>query len=311
MTIAIYVIIYLAVVVFLIACIARAVMYARQPIHLRWELYPVPHEEAHRVAHGGSYFESLDWWTKPARANRVTELKFMVPEILFLKSLREFNRKLWRRSFPFHFGLYLIIGAMCTVALSALAAIFAPGAMEGAAGLVLASLYSIMGAAGALLAVAGAFGLLLRRLRDPALRNYTAPGDVFNLAFFIVSFGFLIAGYAARGPDSPGTLAIATGLFTFDTSLRIPGVLAAGLVLSSLLVAYIPLTHMSHFIAKYFTYHSVRWDDLPVARSAELGKKFAEYLAYKPSWSASHMGADGTKTWADVATTNPASGDKK
>lgn len=311
MTTVLYVVIYLSVLSFLIACTVRTIMYARQPLHLRWELYPVPHEEPERVEHGGSYFETLDWWLKPSKFNWVTEMKFMAPEILFLKGLWEFNRKLWFRSFPFHFGLYLLMGAICTVALSALLAIFAPGVMGGVAGAVLTLLYSILGALGAFLALFGAIGLLLRRLRDPALRNYTAPGDIFNLAFFIVSFGFLIAGFLARGADSPGTLAIAKGLFTFNSSLQIPALTAIGLLLASLLVAYIPLTHMSHFIAKYFTYHSIRWDDTPVVRSAELGKKFAEYLAYRPSWSAPHIGADGVKTWADVAMTNPTSeGDK-
>ena len=32
-------------------------------------------------------------------------------------------------------------------------------------------------------------------------------------------------------------------------------------MLSALLAAYIPFTHMSHFVGKYFTYHAVRWDD--------------------------------------------------
>ena len=45
----------------------------------------------------------------------------MIPEMLLLKGLWEFNRKLWYRSFPFHFGLYILIGAAI---LSGLGAIF-------------------------------------------------------------------------------------------------------------------------------------------------------------------------------------------
>jgi hypothetical protein len=48
---------YLAALVFVVACVVRALPYARMPLHLRWELYPVPHEEAARVEHGGSYFD--------------------------------------------------------------------------------------------------------------------------------------------------------------------------------------------------------------------------------------------------------------
>ncbi len=310
MTAVVYLIIYAGLLSFFIACIVRAVHYARQPLHLRWELYPVPHEAPERVKHGGSYFEEVDWWTKPSKFNWITELKFMTPEILFLKGLWEFNRPLWFRSFPFHFGLYLVIAAVKLLILSALLALLAPQVMAGTLGSVLTGLYSVLGAAGALLAMTGAFGLMLRRLRDPDLRNYTAPGDIFNLLFFLVAFGTLTAGYLLRGDGYAGTLALAKGLLTFDTNLSVPPVLAAGLILSALLITYIPLTHMSHFIAKYFTYHSVRWDDEPVKGAAALQKRFAEYLTYRPSWSAPHIGANGSKTWADIATTNPAAEDK-
>lgn len=173
MTTVLYVVIYLSVLSFLIACTVRTIMYARQPLHLRWELYPVPHEEPERVKHGGSYFETLDWWLKPSKFNWVTEMKFMAPEILFLKGLWEFNRKLWFRSFPFHFGLYLLMGAICTVALSALLAIFAPGVMGGVAGAVLTLLYSILGAFGASLALFGPAQLhrARRRLQSRFLRS--------------------------------------------------------------------------------------------------------------------------------------------
>ena len=141
--------------------------------------------------------------------------------------------------------------------------------------------------------------------------NCGPPGDIFNLAFFIVALGLLTAGYLLPDPRMPGVLALAQGLLTFNTTVHLPGMLSAGLILGALLVAYIPLTHMSHFIAKYFTYHSIRWDDLPASRSAEIRKKFAEYLTLRPTWAARHIGADGTKTWAEIAMTNPTAGVKK
>ena len=111
MTAFIYVVISASAVVFVVATAVRAVGYARAPLHLRWELYPVPHEAPDRAAHGGSYFETSDWWTHAPHFSLMGELKAMVPEMLFLKALREFNVRLWWRSFPFHFGLYLLIGA--------------------------------------------------------------------------------------------------------------------------------------------------------------------------------------------------------
>jgi len=308
MTALVFFVVYAGLAAFLAATAIRAVMYARQPLHLRWELYPVPHEPAERVVHGGSYFEEPKWWEKPRTVNRLTELKFMLSEMLFLKALWEFNRGLWFRSFPFHAGLYLLIASVKLLILSALLTIFWPAAMAGAFGAVLGGLVAVFGALGAFLAMIGAFTLLLKRLRDPDLKNYTAPGDVFNLLFFLAAFGVLAAGYLLRGPDYPGTLALAVALFTFDTSVQIPGLMAAGLILTALLITYIPLTHMAHYVGKYFTYHSIRWDDLPAAQAKEIQQKIAQYLAYKPHWSAPHIRADGKKTWAEIATTNPHAG---
>lgn len=311
MTVFLFVVIYAAAVVFLLACVARIITFARMPIHLRWELYPVPHEDPDRVNHGGSYFEEVDWWTRPAHFNLLGELKFMVPEMLFLKGLYEFNRKLWYRSFPFHFGLYLLIGALALLVLGAALSILAPALMAGPLGSGLHLLYTFTGMAGLALAILGALGLLACRLTDENLKIYTTPGDIFNLLFFIVTLGALSAGYLSRPASAPDMLALFKGLVTFNTRLEIPGMFAAGLFLAGLLMAYIPLTHMSHFIAKYFTYHSVRWDDAPNRRGGKLEARLAEYLTYRPTWAAAHVGADGKKTWAQIATTNPAQEVKK
>jgi nitrate reductase gamma subunit len=311
MTTLLYVAIGAGVVLFVAGTIARALLYARAPIHLRWELYPVPHEEPHRVKHGGSYFETVDWWTKPLHFSLLGELKVMVPEMLFLKALWEHNRPLWYRSFPFHFGLYLVAGALILVLLTAVVGLAAPAITAGAVGSALRLLYSVVGIAGLTLGVVGALALLHRRLTDPALRNYTTAGDVFNLAFFVGAFGLVGLGFLLAPAGSPGPATIAKGLLTLDAGLQVPGILAAGLIASALLVAYIPATHMSHFVAKYFTYHSIRWNDAPNERGGAIEAKLVEYLTYRPTWSAKHVGADGVKTWADVAMTNPTEGAKK
>jgi hypothetical protein len=55
----------------------------------------------------------------------------------------------------------------------------------------------------------------------------------------------------------------------------------------------------------------VRWDDAPNRGEASLQAKIAEYLTYRPTWSAPHVGADGKATWAEVATKNPTAGAKQ
>jgi nitrate reductase gamma subunit len=293
MTAFVFLLMYAGILVFLIGCISRALQYSRTPLHLRWELYPVPHEAPERVKHGGSYFEESEWWKKERTSNLAGELSFMIPEMLFLKGLWEFNRKLWYRSFPFHFGLYLLIGAAI---LSGMGAAFAGG--FGAA-LFAAARYFAW--SGFVLAALGGTALFWRRLTDPELRNYTGVGDLVNVGAFAVACALVIAGKIA-GP-MPTMGAFTRALFTFDTSVALPGTVAAGLMLGSVIVGYIPFTHMAHFVAKYFTYHAVRWDDTP--NNAKIASSVAEYLTYRPTWLAPHIGADGTKSWAEVATTNP------
>lgn len=279
----------------LAACIARARRYAAAPLHLRWELYPVPHEEAKRAAYGGSRHEETDWWTRSAKSNPIGGLAAMSAEILTLKGVREFNLGLWFVTYPFHGGLYLLAltGVLVT------------------AGAPLHPVYAVSGLAGAVLTVLGAMGLLLRRTLDARLRNYTTPGDIFNLLFFIVTAGTMLFAYTTQPPDSPGVSALLRGVLTFDTSLQPTAAQTAALALAAALICYIPLTHMSHFIGKYFMYHQVRWDDAPNRGEKSVQAKIAEYLTYRPTWSAPHVGADGKATWVDIATKNPAAGAKK
>lgn len=300
-----YIIVYAAAILFLFGCVRRVMQYSRAPLHLRWELYPIPHEDPARVAHGGSHFEELDWWEHSRRFNMGGELRFMVPEILFLKGLREFNRKLWRRSFPFHFGLYLLIGSGTVLGAAALVSIWRPLCLAGWIGLASRDFYRYAGLAGGLLVVAGSLGLLVRRLTDDELKNYTTPADLFNLLSFSLILSLLLAGYWMSGPRFPGMLAVAHGLLTLRPVGTMPPMLAAGVILLAALTAYIPYTHMAHFIAKYFTYHSVRWDDAVKQHGGKLERKMAEYLTYRPTWSAPHIGADGKKTWAAIAHAQP------
>ena len=303
MTLGIYLCIYTGLFIFLAGCVRRVIQYARTPIHLRWELYPVPHEEPGRAAHGGSYFEGSDWWTQPRHFNFSGELRAMVPEIVFLKGLWEFNRKLWYASFLFHFGLYCTIASLVLV----IAQVIMSAAVAGWAGsfgaLALAVLYRLAGYAALVLTVAGAVRLLWRRLTDPELKNFTSPADIFNLAWFFLTYCVLGAAYFSR-PAS--VTEIARGLLTFDLAVQVTPLLGLGLVLACALVAYIPFTHMAHFIAKYFAYHAVRWDDRTNPRGGRIEAAVAGYLAYKPNWSAAHVGATGDRTWAEIATTNPA-----
>jgi nitrate reductase gamma subunit len=156
------------------------------------------------------------------------------------------------------------------------------------------------GAAGAASTTVGAVALLHARLTDPKLVSYSAPADYFNLALFASMAPTLALGVWLDGSPLP---VLGRRLLTFDTHGGVHPVLACGMVFASLVLAYIPFTHMWHFAAKWFTYHHVRWDDAVAGERARA--KVAEYLTYRPTWAAGHVGCDGTKTWSDVATGPP------
>jgi hypothetical protein len=56
---------------------------------------------------------------------------------------------------------------------------------------------------------------------------------------------------------------------------------------------------------KYFLYHFVRWEDKPNFKGSRIEAMILKNLGFKPTWAAGHIGADGEKTWMDIATSEP------
>jgi nitrate reductase gamma subunit len=307
-----YILSYLCIAVFVIATGYRVFRQFILPVHVRWEIYPVQHETAVKVAYGGSYLEELNWWEKKRERSLLGELCYMVSEILFIRGLWKNNRDLWWVSFPFHFGLYLMIVAFGLLLLHAGFTLW--GSTAFAAGSALRVLMdgsiTATGWCGLILGNIGSLGLLYRRLTDPELRNYSSYFDYFNLLFiFLFFFSAFLAGFLGD-PSWEGAKAYAFGLLTGGRSLTpyLPGQSITGgvaIVTVSVLVAYIPLTHMSHMFMKYFLYHEVKWDDAPNRPGSRIESAVLENLGLKPTWGAKHVGADGQKTWSDITSSAP------
>lgn len=309
MTTLVYIAAYIGIAFFLVAVVARFMMWSKMPMHLRWELYPVAHEGGGRAAYGGSYLEETDWWQKKRDVSMLGELKVMVPEILFLVALREHNSKLWKWSFPFHFGLYLVAGATILMLFGGLVGAFLPAGIAGPVNGIIIVILPFLGGAGLILGLIGAVGLFARR-RGRTLKDYTAPADLFNLVFFIVAFGVAFVTFIGFDRQFSLVSAFVTNLVTFNLVPVVAGGTAALMVLLSvvlltLLTAYIPTTHMSHFVGKYFAYHSIRWKDDPNLKGGKEEKVIEELLSRPISWSAPHIGGDGKKTWLEAATEEP------
>ena len=136
---------------------------------------------------------------------------------------------------------------------------------------LLDGLIVVTGWCGLILGIFGSLGLLYRRWTDPELRNYSRLFPTISISCSSSSFFPFRLGLPWVDPLLEGAKAYALGLLTGGRPANpyLPGQSVPGRWPSCrhrLLVAYIPLTHMSHMFMKYFLYHQVKWDDAPNRR---------------------------------------------
>lgn len=287
---------YIALAVLVLGSVLRALKYARAPMHLRWELYPVPHEKGRD--YGGSYFEEVDWWKQPRETSLAGEIEAMLEEMLLIRSLWHHNRPQWFASFPFHFGLYMLITFVVLLAIEAglqPALASAPALWWAVKGLTAA-----VGLVGLLLATLGSVLLLCRRAFDPVLKAASAFSDYFNLAFVLCVFAVVIWAWVSADPTFGLLRGYIGGLLSLKPVANVNPAISAEVAAVSAFMIYLPFTHMTHFVAKYFTYHQVRWDDRPNLNEAQQQAKILANLKRPVGWSAPHIQSD--KSWAEAAT---------
>ena len=296
---------YIAFAVFVVVVLTKWKKWSGMPIHLRWELYPVPHEPEHE--HGGSYFEEFNFWEKKREKNHLNEMKELFTELLFIKRVFEYKRPFWFLTYPFHIGIYLILAWF--------ALLFVGGLTEAYAGIPIQSshpwaqliyyLTLITGGLGIILGTLGCLGLIAYRLGNEDLRKYTTGVEYFNLIFILAVYVLGAIAWLSFDRTFSTAQTYMTSLVSFksfgvEEAIKSNGALLAHFILLELLWVYIPFTKMSHFIGKYFTYHKVLWDDEPNLRGSEVEKKVREVLGYKVTWQGPHFTAG--RTWAEEAT---------
>jgi nitrate reductase gamma subunit len=231
-----------------------------------------------------------------------SEFKEMAKEIIFIQSMYHNNRPLWFFSFPFHFGLYMLV---VFVLLIFLGAIFDLVGMPVAAdGNILSRLLFFVtvpiGTIGSALAAFGAVGLLISRMAKRELRATSVRTDYFNL---ILLLGVFVSGLIVWGTEDISYSHARTfiaDLISFQPTAPVSAGVTTHFVLAAAFMIYLPFTHMTHFVGKYFTYHKVRWEDSPNVKGSKLEERITEALGYTVSWSAPHIKTGGT--WAEAAT---------
>lgn len=286
---------YFLLLFFLVMFFYKARKIAGLPPHLRWELSPVPHEKG-KGHYGGSYLEVYEWWTKPREKSLVDEVVYMLKEIFFLKGVFENNKKLWYFSFPFHFGLYLFAAMVLFMFVNAI--LLSTDVIH--MGSVVENVIYVCAAIGYIVGVIGTIGLIIRRFTDSNLKHFNTTGALFNLFFLLVVF--ISGGLSLISvPDFSGEMTrLARAFITADTSAVFPGLISMHCVISLLFLAYLPFTKMLHFLAKYFTYHEVRWNDTPMKDDGRMEEDIIKQLKQPVTWAAPHLNADGKKNWVDI-----------
>ena len=276
------------VALFIIVLAYRIISIKRLPVHLRWELMPVPHEKG-RSHYGGSYLEEYEWWRKPRQKSFFSPIKYMVVEIFLLRTIWKNNRTLWPLSLSFHLGIYLVI---LTTLLSIISGIFSspPSA--------LLNTMSGIALAGYILGGLGAVALILRRVIDTSLRAFSSVPTYFNLILLLAVFTTGIISWVQPGSYGSDLRVFSREVITFGTDTDITATLAIHVILSLLFLLYLPWTNMTHFIIKYFTYHDVRWDDNP--QDIGLSRKINNLVNQTVKWSSPHIGTDDRRTWLDT-----------
>lgn len=280
-----------AIAVFLLVTIGRIVSTARLPIHLRWELAPIPHEKG-KGRYGGSYLEDYEWWKEARKRSLTAPLFFMAGEILLFKGVWRRNRSLWPFSFALHWGSYLFILAFLVELASAILFSGGPGPESS----LLLAIASPLALCGDLIGTFGVIGLILKRILDSGFRWSNSLGALLNLLVLGALFvSGLFAWSLSADPAAAASLLI-KAVVSLDRHFEVSAPLAAHGVVFLLCCVYLPFTNMVHFIVKYFMYHAVRWNDKPL--NARMERELRCLLAGPVGWDGQHAGAQAT--WLDL-----------
>lgn len=281
--------VYLSLVIFIIATIYKIFHYSRMPRHLRWDLYPVPHQ-----GQAGSKYQLVDYSGKSQSFSLRHELKAMLQEMVWIKKAFDNNRRLWYGSFPLHIGLYL--SALWLIMLVLIAVLHMVKPSTAQEWLFLNVIIQSVGVLGLLLGLIGSVILLMLRLGDSGLRSMSDPVTYFNLLLLIVLFASGIVSWLTVDGSFDLIRQHIVSLLTFQPGLVHP-LIAWQLFCFGVFLCILPFSRMMHYAAKYFFYHRILWDDEPVKAGGKLEQNIAGYLAYQVSWSADHLNKE--KTWLE------------
>lgn len=275
---------WVSVAVFTFMIIYRLKKFSSMPLHLRWEIYPLPLEPKRH--YGGSFMEEIDYVKKPRHHVRINGLLEMASEVFFLKKVKEYNRfGMWPFSFAMHWGIYLLFLWVLLLVVGGIFNLDVISPLANASGMIAL----IIGAFGSL-------GLFLKRATNAELASYTAPVDYFNLLFLFGIFSTGVIGWATGASFFEDARSYVSGVL-FLQPAPVPSWVLLHFALFELFLIYMPFSRLFHYVAKYFTFDKVFWDDILNLKGSEVDQRVSSQLSYRVTWSGPHIVPD--KTWAE------------
>jgi nitrate reductase gamma subunit len=300
--------IYFAVALFIVKTLSTFIKYSKLPRHLRWDLYPVPHQGPE-----GSKYQKVDFGLIKPHISLFHELKEMGQEMLFIKKAYLNNPKVWKGSFPLHAGLYLGMAWLFLLAVGAMMELNGVSVTHDSRSVVAVMVSYATLVAGSVSFIAGLSGslvLLWLRAFDEDMSFMSDAVSYLNLIVMIFLFGTGLAAWLFIDPSFQ-----AARLHTADLLMFRPGAMKEPLMVLEILafcsfLIYLPFSRMMHFVGKYFFYHNIMWDDEMMKRNSAMENDIAAYLQYKMTWAAPHIRKDGS--WVDQVSEKPSKeGDSK
>ena len=292
---------YVSYIFIILAYAYKVAKIARMPLHLRWELYPVPHEKGYQ--YGGSYLEESEWWTRPQEKNNLRSILYMLKKYFLFNGYFRRNKRYWLSLYPWHIGFYLIVLFHILSFFGALAIVTTGLSVSSESanflGLGLYYLTLIIAVTSFITGSFGSVGLLIERLANKDLKDYASPVNYINYVFFLIVFLSGLFSWHFFDPTLTTYREFWGSLIIFH-HMTVEPATYAHIMLFSLFLIYLPFTRSTHYITSFFAFFGVLWGDKPNLRGSEMEKDIKEVLDKPITWSAPHI--QPIKKWSDIAT---------
>ncbi len=289
--------VYCSVVLAIVMTVSIFIKYLNMPRHLRWDLYPIPHQGPE-----GSKYQKVDFYKLPPHVSLLHELKEMSQEMLLLKKIYINNPKVWIGTFPLHAGLYLgILWFLLLILGAVLELLGIPASPNSDSPLLVAVSYAILlvGAGSFIAGFCGSLILLGLRIFDEDLHYISDTVSFINLFCMFSLFGTALLAWGLADPSFQIIKHHVSTLITFKPGLVQEPLIVQQVLAFCLFLLYLPFSRMMHFVGKYFFYHNIIWDDEMMKRGSAMENDIAAYLQYKITWGAPHIRQG--KSWGEQA----------